>query len=121
MKRASSAAVAIVVAGLAAAAILSRGDRAGPTADATLPADCGANPSAYHAGTLVDWPATGAAPAKPGAAGAELYARVRFETGRMVLAYNATTGRPDAGRRVVVAEIRCVNRTIHLLTELGAP
>jgi hypothetical protein len=87
-----------------------------------LPTDCGATPSAYHPGTLVDWPAALAPVAgKEPAGNAALYARVRYDSGRMVLAYNATPGRPAAGTRVVVAEIRCIHRTIHLLTELGAP
>lgn len=112
--------IALALAGIAAAALYLLG-RPGAIEQAGLPTDCGSTPSAYHPGTLVDWPASGTAQATRVAGGAELFARVRFDTGRMVLAYNATPGRPDSGQRVVVAEFRCVHRTIHVLTELGAP
>lgn len=114
-----AAAAAAVVAGVTMLLFPSR-----PAEQTGLPSDCGATPSAYHPGEVADWPASARPKTASGpgdGASAELFARVRFDTGRMVLAYNATPGRPPVGSRVVVAEYRCVHRTIHLLTELGAP
>lgn len=122
MKRLSAgAAISIALVGVIAAAALML-LRTKPAGDGGLPADCGTTPSAYHPGVIVDWPGTdGAAPRAGEAAERGYFARVRFDSGRMVLAYNATPANPVPGARVVVAEIRCVHRTIHLLTELGAP
>lgn len=117
----AGAAISIALAGLIAVAAVSL-LRPKSVNDAGLPADCGTTPSAYHPGAVIDWPGSGAATTKTaGGASADHFARVRFDSGRMVLAYNTTPAKPAIGARVVVAEIRCVHRTIHLLTELGAP
>lgn len=115
------AAVSIALAGLIAVAAISL-LRTKPAADGVLPADCGAIPSAYHPGAIIDWPGSGGTAAKSAdAASAAHFARVRFDSGRKVLVYDATPERSPPGTRVVVAEIRCVHRTIYMLTEFGAP
>ena len=122
MRRLSaSAAISIALTGVIAAAVVSL-LRPKPADDGGLPADCGTTPAAYHTGTIVDWPGSGGAiHDAAGTTSASHFARVRFDSGRMVLAYNGTPARPAPGTRIVVSEIRCVHRTIHMLTELGAP
>ncbi len=122
MRRVSAAAaISIALVGVIAVAVVSL-LRPKPADDGGLPADCGTTPAAYHSGTIVDWPGSGGSASNaPDSTSAGHFARVRFDSGRMVLAYNATPARPAPGTRIVVSEIRCVHRTIHLLTELGAP
>lgn len=116
----AAAAISIALAGVIVVAVVSL-LRPGPADDGGLPADCGTTPSAYHPGAIVDWPGSDTVSKTAEGASAGHFARVRFDSGRMVLAYNATPARPAPGTRVVVSEIRCVHRTIHMLTELGAP
>lgn len=117
----AGAAISIALAGVIAVAVVSL-LRPKPADDGGLPADCGTTPAAYHTGSIVDWPGSDDSASKTaGHASASHFARVRFDSGRMVLAYNATLARPAPGTRIVVSEIRCVHRTIYVLTELGAP
>ena len=81
------------------------------------PPDCSLNPVAYHPGTFLTWKLA----LERVSGGGELSARVRLDDGREVIAYNATNSELRPNDRVTVSEIVCIHRTVHLLTEFGAP
>ena len=89
-----------------------------PRRDDLLPRDCSLTPNAYHAGAFQGWKI---ALPRGGDGGGELFALVDLDDGRRVVAHNVTNPDLKPGDRVVVAEIACVHRAVHLLTEFPAP
>jgi hypothetical protein len=101
------------VAGVALVLILA----ARPHSEDVQPPDCSLSPVAYHPGTLLRWKIS----VNRGGENAELSALVQLDDGREITAYNATNEALRVNDRVMVSEIVCIHRRVHLLTEFPAP
>jgi hypothetical protein len=83
-----------------------------------LPPDCSLSPTAYRPGTFRGWKVT--MTRGGGEGGGELFALVDLDDGRRVVAHNVANPDLKPDDRVTVAEIACVNRAVHLLTDFPA-
>lgn len=89
-----------------------------PRRDDLLPRDCSLTPNAYRPGVFQGWKIS---LPRGGDGSGELFALVDLDDGRRVMAHNVTNPDLKPGDRVTVAEIACVHRAIHLLTDFPAP
>jgi hypothetical protein len=106
----------LAVTGLAALAAYEMNVLLRPSPD-TKPQECTLQPVAHHPGTLVAWTLGRSGPD----GGGELSAKVQLDDGRTVTAYNVPHAGASVTARVVVAEIVCEHRVVHLLTDFAPP